>query len=72
VWRWPVLVLLSSVPLFITAVNFTPRRQSQFDVTCARRRHSLGDGLWPTAWAPRCEIPEVDSRSTVAGDAAGT
>ena len=74
----PVLVLLSSVPLFqITAVNFTPEDdQSQFDVTMrAPEGTSLAatDVLANRVAAAIRQIPEVDfTLVTVAGDTAGT
>ena len=73
-----VLVLLSSVPLFmITAVNFTPEDdQSQFDVSLrAPEGTSLAamEVLANRLGAAVRKIPEVDfTLTTVAGDAAGT
>jgi HAE1 family hydrophobic/amphiphilic exporter-1 len=73
-----VLVLLSSVPLFmVTAVNFTTEDdQSQFDVSLrAPEGTSLAamDVLANRLGAAVRKIPEVDfTLTTVAGDAAGT
>ena len=73
-----VLVLLSSVPLFmITDVNFTPEDdQSQFDISLrAPEGTSLAatDVLANRLGAAVRKIPEVDfTLTTVAGDAAGT
>jgi HAE1 family hydrophobic/amphiphilic exporter-1 len=73
-----VLVLLSSVPLFmVTAVNFTPEDdQSQFDVTMrAPEGTSLAamEVLANRVSTAVRAIPEVDfTLVTVAGDAAGT
>jgi HAE1 family hydrophobic/amphiphilic exporter-1 len=73
-----VLVLLSSVPLFmITAVNFTPEDdQSQFDISLrAPEGTSLAamDVIAARLGAAVRKIPEVDfTLTTVAGDNAGT
>jgi HAE1 family hydrophobic/amphiphilic exporter-1 len=73
-----VLVLLSSVPLFmITAVNFTPEDdQSQFDISLrAPEGTSLAamDVIANRLGASVRRIAEVDfTLTTVAGDAAGT
>ena len=73
-----VLVLLSSVPLFmVTAVNFTPEDdQSQFDISLrAPEGTSLAamEVIVNRLGAQVRKIPEVDfTLTTVAGDAAGT